>query len=221
MLKHLRAWFMPSAPIDTETQTTAVAQQWSHYLPFFALFNQQGQTLGNPPMYGDIPVPLLPNVRILWETEAADAPIHALSLRFGTYCRANDCHVSVVIAGHNYRFHAQDWEDNASVTLTLPEPLTLPAGERFSIEVYSDDTSLEKDAVVALWCSAQPPTFIQQLPEQTRLGFKIDKPRVSIVIPVFNKALYTYNCLLTLQQCDTDIAQEIIVVDLPWNGDSL
>lgn len=210
MLKRLRAWF---APATHPAAVCDIAQHWTHYLPCFSLLNAQGQEMDDPPMYGDKPVPLLPNHRILWQTDPVDAPIAAIRLRFGTYCRANDCHVTVVIAGTSYRFHAQDWADNASVRLTLPSPLSCPLGERISIEVYSDDANPEQDALVALWCSLQPPEFIQSLPAQPRLGFKSDHPRVSIVIPVFNKALYTYNCLLSLQQCDTDIAQQIIVVD--------
>jgi len=38
-------------------------------------------------------------------------------------------------------------------------------------------------------------------------------PRVSIVIPVFNQALYTYNCLLTLQACDQTISKEVIIIN--------
>jgi GT2 family glycosyltransferase/glycosyltransferase involved in cell wall biosynthesis/organic radical activating enzyme len=38
-------------------------------------------------------------------------------------------------------------------------------------------------------------------------------PRVSIVIPVFNKVLYTYNCLLTVQACDLQINKEVIIIN--------
>jgi len=211
MLKQLRAWFTPSNP--TSDPATQVAQHWTRYLPCFTLLNAQAQVLSQPPMYGDVPVALLPNQRVLWETDPIDEPITAINLRFGTYCRANDCHITVVIAGHSYRFHALDWEDNASVTLNLTEALTCDPNQRIRIEIYSDDAKPEQDAVVALWCSLQPPSFIQNIPDQLNLGFNTDKPRISIVIPVYNKALYTYNCLLSLQQCDTDISQQIIVVD--------
>jgi GT2 family glycosyltransferase/glycosyltransferase involved in cell wall biosynthesis len=39
------------------------------------------------------------------------------------------------------------------------------------------------------------------------------KPRVSIIIPVFNQALYTYNCLLTVQACDQEISKEVIIIN--------
>ncbi|HIE01625.1 MAG TPA: glycosyltransferase [Thiotrichaceae bacterium] len=41
----------------------------------------------------------------------------------------------------------------------------------------------------------------------------VPSPRVSIVIPVFNQALYTYNCLLTLQACDQTISKEVIIIN--------
>jgi len=39
------------------------------------------------------------------------------------------------------------------------------------------------------------------------------QPRVSIIIPVFNKALYSYNCLLAIQACDPEISKEVIIVN--------
>jgi len=39
------------------------------------------------------------------------------------------------------------------------------------------------------------------------------KPRVSIIIPVFNQVLYTYNCLLTVQACDQEISKEVIIIN--------
>lgn len=40
-----------------------------------------------------------------------------------------------------------------------------------------------------------------------------DKPDISIVIPVYNKALWTLRCLRSLQLCATNLTFEIIVVD--------
>ncbi len=40
-----------------------------------------------------------------------------------------------------------------------------------------------------------------------------DKPRVSIVIPVYNKILYTLNCLASVLEKTTDVRYEVIVVD--------
>lgn len=58
------------------------------------------------------------------------------------------------------------------------------------------------------------PSFVQAI-DSTRplmLGAS-DRPRVSIVIPVHNHALYSYNCLLALSACDRHIPQQIIIVD--------
>lgn len=41
----------------------------------------------------------------------------------------------------------------------------------------------------------------------------VQEPRVSIVIPVFNKALYTYNCLKSILENGGDVPYEVIVVD--------
>jgi len=40
-----------------------------------------------------------------------------------------------------------------------------------------------------------------------------EKPKVSIVIPVYNKILYTLNCLDSILEHTTDISYEVIVVD--------
>lgn len=40
-----------------------------------------------------------------------------------------------------------------------------------------------------------------------------DRPRVSIVIPIHDQALHSYNCLSALSVCDRRIAQQVIIVD--------
>ncbi len=48
---------------------------------------------------------------------------------------------------------------------------------------------------------------------QTLAFPKIDHPKTSIVIPLFNKTLYTFNCLKSLLENTGDVPYEIIVVD--------
>ncbi|MBF0099628.1 MAG: glycosyltransferase [Desulfobacterales bacterium] len=58
------------------------------------------------------------------------------------------------------------------------------------------------------------PEFVKKIDLATLHFNPFDEPvRVSIVIPVFNKALYTFNCLLALQHCDQHIRQEMIIVN--------
>jgi len=59
----------------------------------------------------------------------------------------------------------------------------------------------------------QPPQ-IEMEQEVTPLIFpKPHEPLVSIVIPVFNKSVYTFNCLLSVLRNTDDVAFEVIVVD--------
>ncbi|HAI70632.1 MAG TPA: glycosyl transferase, partial [Gammaproteobacteria bacterium] len=63
--------------------------------------------------------------------------------------------------------------------------------------------------------------FVNTLSLKKPLLFpEVSQPRVSIVIPVFNKALYTYNCLLTLQACDQEISKEVIIINNASSDDT-
>jgi cellulose synthase/poly-beta-1,6-N-acetylglucosamine synthase-like glycosyltransferase len=55
---------------------------------------------------------------------------------------------------------------------------------------------------------------ISSLHEIKKIIFpKIENPLVSIIIPVLNKWVYTYNCLSKLSQNTKNVSYEIIVVD--------
>lgn len=49
---------------------------------------------------------------------------------------------------------------------------------------------------------------------ERRLRFQaVERPRVTIVIPVFNEWLRTYNCLLSLEEASSTVPFEVVVVD--------
>ncbi len=49
----------------------------------------------------------------------------------------------------------------------------------------------------------------------------VETPKVSIVIPVFGKSLYTFNCLLSVAGNTADVSYEVIVVDNASSDDTL
>ncbi|RKZ43661.1 MAG: hypothetical protein DRQ41_04730 [Gammaproteobacteria bacterium] len=57
------------------------------------------------------------------------------------------------------------------------------------------------------------PNFVKTLNANPIQLPNAPEPRVSIIIPVFNKALYSYNCLLAIQACDPEISKEVIIVN--------
>lgn len=70
-----------------------------------------------------------------------------------------------------------------------------------------------KKVLRILRCWLTPPKVI--LSNDIRpLDFPLsDAPKVSIIIPVFNKAVYTFNCLQSVLQHTKDVDYEVIVVD--------
>jgi GT2 family glycosyltransferase/glycosyltransferase involved in cell wall biosynthesis len=58
----------------------------------------------------------------------------------------------------------------------------------------------------------ESPSFTLAAKSRQRLS-GIEKPMVSVVIPVYNQWAVTARCLASLLRCDTDIAIQIIVVD--------
>ncbi len=161
--------------------------------------------------YGNIPITLTKETCIHFRLFPNSDIITGIRLRFGTYCRTNQCHITVQINNLTHRINASYLVDNEYVDIPLSTLQTCTPGQAVDISIYSEDATEEN--VVALWCSRIPPLFIKTLCLKSLVLPKVSAPRVSIVIPVFNKALYTYNCLLALQACDTEISQEIIIVN--------
>ncbi|MDM8560434.1 glycosyltransferase family 2 protein, partial [Candidatus Parabeggiatoa sp. HSG14] len=112
-----------------------------------------------------------------------------------------------------------DLPDNEYINIPFSTPQTCIKGQPVDIQIYSENA--DENNVVTLWCTKMPFPFVNTL-DLKPLDLKpplIEKKeqagdiRVSIVIPVFNKALYTYNCLLTLLACDQEISKEVIIIN--------
>jgi GT2 family glycosyltransferase/SAM-dependent methyltransferase len=183
-------------------------------LPASALLGQNNQIVTDFTPQGNLPVPLTPGECLRFHLVPTSEEITGLRLRFATYCRINHCHLTLEITAQTnclVRFNANRLTDNQYTDLTLPIPQPCTSGQAVEISIYSDDAT--DSHVVALWCSRKLPVFINTL-ELKPLSLPAEtSPRVSIVIPVFNKALYTYNCLLTLSACDPEIRKEVIIIN--------
>ncbi|RKZ54094.1 MAG: hypothetical protein DRR16_00870 [Candidatus Parabeggiatoa sp. nov. 3] len=169
--------------------------------------------------HGQIPVTLLAGVCIRFHLIPSEPLITGLRLRFGTYCRINQCHITLRINDFTHRFNARQLVDNQSTDILFPTPQTCIPGQPVALEIYCEDAA--SNHTVAVWCGKMQTAFINTLNLNKPLIFpELSQPRVSIVIPVFNKALYTYNCLLTLQACDPEISKEVIIINNASSDDT-
>ncbi len=179
-------------------------------LPTAILLGNQRQTITPTMLDGNIPISL------------ADASVHfslipnndiitGIRLRFGTYCRTNNCHITIKINEFKHSFNANSLIDNEYIDISFSNIQTCIAGKSLDIVIYSEDAT--KDNSVAIWCNRILPQFVNSITPQPIILPEVSKPTVSIVIPVFNKALYTYNCLLTLQKYDSEISKEVVIVN--------
>jgi GT2 family glycosyltransferase len=180
-------------------------------LPSSALLglNQQPITAKTP--YGDIPIPLISGTCLKFYLIPQAEVITGIRLRLGTYCRVNDCHIVIKLNDYIHGFSARELLDNEYVNIILPSVTNCVPGQPLEIELYSEDAT--EDNVVAVWCTRILPTFVNTLTLQPFILPTMVTPQVSIIIPVFNKALYTYNCLLSVTTCDPEINKEVIVIN--------
>lgn len=183
-------------------------------LPAIALLDENNQPITSFIPQGNIPVPLTKTQSIHFQLLPFKQSISKIRLRFATYCRINQCHITLELQAQTQcllQFNACYLTDNEYIDLALPLPQPCTPQTPVTLTISSQDAT-END-VVALWCSKMLPPFVDTLDFQP-IHFTADKtPRVSIVIPVFNKALYTYNCLLTLHRYDSDLSKEIIIIN--------
>ncbi len=198
-------------------------------LPASALLDSQHQVITPFTPQGHLPIPLTQGVCLRFQLIPNSDGITAIRLRFGTYCRHNQAHITVTLTAQTtceVRFPASVLSDNQFIDFDLPMPLVCIPNEPVTIAIYSADAT--PDNAVAVWCSRALPTFLQTLQLKTLYFPKtamsgdpmVDGSRVSIVIPIFNKVLYTYNCLLTVQACDQQISKEVIIVNNASSDDT-
>lgn len=182
--------------------------------PAAALLDSENVIVTDFNPYGNLPITLWQNVRIHFSVIPNSEVVSKIRLRFGTYCRANTCHLTIQWRGHTrcvMNFSTEQLQDNQYVDIALPLPQRCTPGQPVDITLYSTDAT--ENNVVAVWCSRKLPLFLRTLSLNPLRLPAISAPRVSIVIPVFNKVLYTYNCLLTICQCDQEIDKEVIIIN--------
>ncbi|HAI70631.1 MAG TPA: hypothetical protein DCM38_14490, partial [Gammaproteobacteria bacterium] len=71
---------------------------------------------------GQIPVTLLAGVCIRFHLIPSEPLITGLRLRFGTYCRINQCHITVQLNEFTHRLNARQLIDNQSTDILFPTP---------------------------------------------------------------------------------------------------
>lgn len=180
----------------------------TNQIPAIVLYNEQA-AISTPNFYGNTPIALFKNTVIHFPLIPKATKITQVQIRLGTYCRNNDCHITLQLNEACYQFSAQGLIDNEYTNFALPMPYHCEAEQPINVKLFSEDA--DDNNVVALWCTEKPaglvnPWHIPPLPAT-------HAPQVSIVIPIFNQVLYTYNCLLTIQACDPEISKEIILVN--------
>ncbi len=180
-------------------------------LPASLLLGEDNQAISDTNFYGDQAITLTKHVYISFSLTPNSDIITGIRLRFGTYCRTNYCHIKVQINQFSHTINAENLVDNQYIDINLPTPQHCTPKKPVNITISSEDA--DEHNVVAVWCTKMPPAFINKLTLKPLILPEISSPRVSIVIPVFNKALYTYNCLLSLIACDTEISKEVIIIN--------
>lgn len=174
--------------------------------------------------YGDTPVTLDSETQLQFTLTPEKQQIAGLRLRLGTFCRVNQCHLQIQIEQHPIQqFDVSAVEDNQDTDIIFDTPLRVKPHQALTIKLSSSDAN--KDNAIAVWCNTIP-QFVD--PFKSMRGWKrwfkrpefkplhlpaVDKPRVSIVIPVFNKVAYTYNCLLTVVETDPEVSKEVIILN--------
>jgi GT2 family glycosyltransferase len=174
--------------------------------------------------YGDIPIALSADTQLQFELIPEQETIAGIRFRFGTYCRVNHCNLSIQIDNYQQKFNLSSLQDNEFIDILLEKPLHVVPKKTLLITLSCEDA--DEYNMVAIWCTEAIPKFID--PFKQARGWKyllnkphfeplnlpaVENPRVSIVIPVFNKVAYTYNCLLTVVKIDPEISKEVIILN--------
>jgi len=180
-------------------------------IPSATLLTLDNKLASKSTNYGDCVLELHNQTAVHFQLTSQADLITGIRLRFGTYDRENHCHVTIKIADTLHVFNARAFKNNDFTDLHFDTPQTCTPEQALNIQIFSEDAS--ENHYVALWTSKALPLFINHLDFNSIHFPYFTRPRVSIVIPIFNKALYTYNCLLTVRDCDIDVPKEVIIVN--------
>ncbi len=198
-------------------------------LPATALLNTDLKAF-SATFYGDIPVTLTADTKMRFQLTPEQSEITAIRFRFGTYCRTNHCVLSIQFANiHTQKFNLSKLKDNEYIDIMLDKKITVDTKKSLIITLTSHDADQHNQ--VAIWCTQAIPQFINPFPRGWRRWFSkpyfkplflpvVEKPQVSIIIPVFNKVAYTYNCLLTVVAHDNEISKEVIIINNASNDET-
>ena len=181
------------------------------HLPASAFLGSDQQPITEITPHGNIPLALTQKVCLRFRLIPREEVITGIRLRLGTYCRNNHCHITVQLNDFTHTFSAHELVDNEYIDIFFSAPQICLPGQPTVITIYSSDAT--EDHVIAVWCTKMSIPFINKLTSQPLHLPEVPHPRVSIIIPIFNKALYTYNCLLTVQDRDPHITKEVIIIN--------
>ncbi|WP_353572979.1 glycosyltransferase [Candidatus Albibeggiatoa sp. nov. BB20] len=192
--------------------------------PAIALLDADSKAFSQT-FYGDIPIALTSDTQLQFEITPEQKTIAGIRLRLGTYCRVNHCHLTIQFADyHQHKFNLSKLQDNEYIDILLDKPIVVPKQKSLMMTLSCEDADEHNE--VAIWCTEPTPPFID--PFKQARGLKrlfnrphfeplslpaMEHPQVSIVIPVFNKVAYTYNCLLTVVETDPEISKEVIILN--------
>lgn len=208
-LKHALAGYDFAPPLPSIPEFT---DNIAHLTPAATLLTHQDRLVSPFTPAGNIALPLTRGRVLRFQLTPYDCDeLIGLRLRVMTYARVNHTHLSIRIQGHIHRINVRDFVDQTYFHIHFTQPLPCISAEPLEIELFSDDA--DEHNCVAVACTRKIPPFRNSL-DLTSLHFDDSTPpRVSIVIPVYNKVLYTDNCLRSVQQCDSEISKEIIVIN--------
>ncbi len=189
-----------------------------HRIPAATVLGEHDELASPFTPYGNRALALTPDVK-LRATLTPYAPLlTGVRLRLGTFARINHCHLDLNLAGHAHRINCRDVRDNEYQWIHWPHAIPWISGTPLELEIHSPDATPED--CVAVWASDALPAFAQAIEFAPIHINNTAPPRVSIVIPVYNKALYTYNCLRSVAREDPEVAKEVIVVDNASSDDT-
>lgn len=207
LINFIRKILGKPTPFSIPTDSTLIEDK----MPASQLLGHDKSSVVETLNAGDIAVPLAKKVYLRFHLIPNSHLITGIRLRFGTYCRINQGRIFIQFPSFTHSINTNSLVDNQWSEIIFPKAIRVASGQPLTIQIYAETT--DDNNQVALWCSSLQQPFFHLLPQKLLEFPVVNPPKVSIVIPVFNQVLHTYNCLLTLQAYDPAISKEVIIVD--------